>query len=138
MYIYVTADPTSDREITPFSFRAPEVWLELPRNTKVDIWSFRSIVKVLSSFFPNTSTNKVTVDRHVNERCRRRTTQIAREERLRYRRYGKLQAQNNVMGKYPAKLRSRASKKWQAKLEEFDRLDQGKRAFVLFSTRDQA
>ena len=35
----------------------------------------------------------------------------------------KLRAQNQVMAKFPAELRSRASEKWQAKLEEFDQLD---------------
>ena len=36
----------------------------------------------------------------------------------------KLRAQNQVMSKYPDELRSRASEKWQAKLKEFDRLDE--------------
>ncbi|KAL9121344.1 MAG: hypothetical protein Q9187_002096 [Circinaria calcarea] len=103
---FATASAPSNHEITPSSFRAPEVWLELPWDTKADIWSFGSIIAMLMKG----------VGGELHGSYGKKDTVTADMEKLR--------AQNQVMGRYPAELRSRASQKWQSKLEEFDQLDQ--------------
>ena len=55
LLIKLVASPPSNYMITPPSFRSPESWLELPWNTKTDIWSFGAIVSLsqtASSLYP--------------------------------------------------------------------------------------